>query len=153
MNNHHSHHHIEEKNENHVRLAFSATLHCLLGCGLGEIAGMIIGTALGMDNVSRIILAIVLGFVFGFILGIIPLMKNGFPFMKAFKIILIAEGLSIAFMEAAEVLTEIYTPGVMQAGLTDWIFWAGMLFALFIGFIAAFPINILLVKRGIRHQH
>ncbi len=153
MDKHHHHHHEEEKKENHLRLAFSATVHCLLGCGLGEVAGMIIGTALNMDNVPRIILAVVLGFVFGFILGIIPLLKSGIPFQKAMKIVLVAEGLSIAFMEAAEVLTEIYTPGVMEAGLNSWIFWAGMIFALLMGFIAAFPVNIVLIRRGVRHLH
>ena len=30
------------------RLALSATLHCLTGCGIGEVLGMVIGTALGL---------------------------------------------------------------------------------------------------------
>jgi len=153
MANHKHHHHHQEEKVNPTKLALSATLHCLLGCGLGEVVGMIIGTALSWDNVSRIILAVVLGFVFGFILGMRPLLRKGFPFKKAFKIVLVAEGLSIAAMEAAEVLTEVYTPGVMEAGLNDWIFWGGMLFALLMGFIVAFPVNYLLVKRGVRHQH
>ena len=29
------------------RLALSATLHCLTGCGIGEVLGLVIGTALG----------------------------------------------------------------------------------------------------------
>ena len=49
---------------------------------------MVIGTALGLDNIPRIILAVLLGFVFGFILGMRPLLKNGFSFKKAFKIVL-----------------------------------------------------------------
>lgn len=151
MENHE--HHKKEEKENHTKLAISATLHCLIGCGIGEIVGMVIGTALGWDNIPRIILAVLLGFVFGFILGMYPLLKNGFSFWKAFKIVFIAESLSIAVMETAEVLTEVYTPGVMDAGLTSWVFWAGMLFALFMGFLAAFPINFYLIKRGVRHQH
>jgi len=43
---HPSHH----KEENHFKLALSATLHCLIGCGLGEVLGMIIGTMLTMSN-------------------------------------------------------------------------------------------------------
>ena len=66
---------------------------------------------------------------------------------------LIAEGLSIAVMETAEVLIQVYTPGVMEAGLSSWIFWGGMLLALTAGFIAAFPINYVLVGKGIRHVH
>ena len=106
-----------------------------------------------MTNVNTLILAVVLGFVFGFILGMRPLLKAGFNFNSAFKTILIAEGLSIAVMEATEVLVEVYTPGVMEAGLTSWIFWVGMLLALTAGFIAAYPVNYYLIGIGVRHQH
>ena len=147
----HQHHHTEETSQK--TLAFSATLHCLLGCGIGEVIGVIIGTALVMSNINTIILAISLGFAFGFILGMRPLLKSGFNFKKAFKIVLIAEGLSIAVMEATEVLVQIYTPGVMEAGLTSWIFWGGMLLAMAAGFIAAYPVNYFLIGKGIRHQH
>ena len=64
-----------------------------------------------------------------------------------------AEGLSIAVMETAEVLAEVYTPGVMNAGLSDGIFWIGMVLALMAGFVAAYPVNYVLVKRGVRHCH
>ncbi len=152
MNKHHAHHDHHDR-ESHVKLALSTTLHCLLGCGLGEVVGMVIATAIGLNNVSSIVLAVTLGFVFGFVLGMRPLLKARFSFARAFKTVLIAEGLSIAVMETAEVLVEVYTPGVMSAGLTDGIFWLGMLLALVAGFVAAFPVNYILVRRGIRHQH
>ncbi len=47
-------------------------------------------------------------------------------------------------METAEVMVEVYTPGVMEAGLSSWFFWVGMLLALIAGFIAAFPVNYVL---------
>jgi len=153
MKEQHIHHHGHETEQSQSRLAFSATLHCLLGCGIGEVAGVIVGTALLMSNVNTLILAVVLGFVFGFILGMRPLLKAGFNFRLAFKTVFIAEGLSIAVMEATEVLVEVYTPGVMEAGLTSWIFWAGMLLALTAGFIAAYPVNYYLIGIGVRHQH
>ena len=56
-------------------------------------------------------------------------------------------------MEAFEVVVQVYTPGVMDAHLSDWLFWKGMLFGLITGFIAAFPVNYFFVKKGIRHQH
>jgi len=149
----HSHSHNQEEEQSKSKLAFSATLHCLLGCGIGEVVGVIIGTALLMTNVNTLILAVSLGFVFGFILGMRPLLKAGFNFKNAFKTVLIAEGLSIVVMETTEVLVEVYTPGVMEAGLTSWIFWAGMLLALTAGFIAAYPVNYYLIGIGIRHQH
>ena len=149
----HEHQHFQSQKPSRAKLAFSTTLHCLLGCGIGEVVGVIIGTAFLMTIINTMILAVSLGFVFGFILGMRPLLKAGFNFKKAFRTVLIAEGLSIVVMETTEVLVEVYTPGVMQAGLTSWIFWAGMLLALTAGFIAAYPVNYYLIGRGIRHQH
>ncbi len=152
MNESHTHeHHPPEIGQ--VRLATSATVHCLLGCGLGEVAGIVIGLALGLTATVTIVLAVTLGFVFGFALGLIPLLRAGFSKSWALKQVLVAEGLSIAVMETAEVLVEVYTPGVMSAGLLSPIFWGGMLLALSAGFVAAWPINYWLVGKGIRHVH
>jgi hypothetical protein len=114
---------------------------------------MVIGTVLAMSNHSTMIIAIILGFVGGFGLGVIPLKKAGYTWKASFKQVLIAEGLSIAVMETIEVLVQVYTPGVMDASLTDGIFWLGMLLGLIAGFIAAFPVNYIFVKKGFRHQH
>jgi hypothetical protein len=152
---HHSAHMVQHdgRKENHLKLAMSATLHCLIGCGLGEVAGMVIGTWLNWNNGSTMLLAIILGAIFGLLFGLIPLMRAGFPFNRAFRQVIIAEGLSIAVMETVEVLVQVYTPGVMDAHLTDAIFWLGMFLGLVAGFIAAFPVNFYLIKRGIHHKH
>ena len=136
-----------------LSLAHSATWHCLMGCGLGEVAGVIIGTALDFSNMNTLVLAVVLGFVFGFVFGMRPLLRAGFDFSRALRQVFVAESLSIVVMEATEVLVQIYTPGVMEAGLVSWIFWLGMGFALVAGYAAAFPVNYLLVGKGIRHIH
>src|SRR5688572_25018653 len=102
----HSHHTAEVHNENYFKLAFSATLHCLIGCGLGEVLGMILGTLFLLSNHATMILAIILGFIGGFGLGVIPLRKAGYTWKAAFKQVLIAEGLSIAVMETFEVLVQ-----------------------------------------------
>lgn len=135
------------------RLSISATAHCLAGCGLGEVVGIVVGTALGLSTTTTIVIAVLLGFVFGFALGLIPLLRADYTLKWAFKQVLVAEGLSIAVMETAEVLVELYTPGVMGSGLTSLTFWMGMGLALLAGFAAAFPVNYYLVGRGIRHVH
>jgi len=135
------------------RLAFSTTAHCLLGCGLGEIVGVIIGVALGLSIWLSITIGVILGFVFGFYLGIIPLVKTGKTPWQALKIIFLAEFISIAVMETGEVLAEVFIPGVMTAGLSEPIFWLGMLGALITGFIFAYPANYLMIKRHIKHCH
>ena len=158
-NIHHHHHHsdtghaVNLKKSDILKLAISATIHCLIGCGIGEVLGMIIATYLGMSMINSMILAITLGFFFGFALGIIPLIRKRFSFSRAFKIVLVAEGLSIAVMETFEVITQLSIPGVMEATLTDSIFWLGMVASLIVGFIAALPVNYFLIQRGVRHQH
>ncbi len=82
-----------------------------------------------------------------------PLLRAGFDFSRAVRQVFIAESLSIVVMEATEVLVQIYTPGVMGAGLGSWTFWAGMSLALAAGYIAALPVNYVLVGKGIRHVH
>ncbi len=152
---HHDHSHGEDvfDKRSQLSLAHSATLHCLLGCGIGEVVGIIIGTALGLSNLITIVLALVLGFVFGFIFGMRPLLRAGFDFSRALRQVFIAETLSIVVMEATQVLVQVYTPGVMDAGLSSWIFWLGMGLALAAGYVAAFPVNYILVGKGIRHIH
>jgi hypothetical protein len=59
----------------------------------------------------------------------------------------------VASMEAFDAGVQNAPPGVMDAHLADWIFWKGMLLGLIAGFIAAFPVNYILVKKGIHHQH
>jgi putative flippase GtrA len=147
---------FEYSNQNQkeiLKLSLSATVHCLSGCGIGEVAGMIISTALGLNNLHSILLSVTLGFIAGILLGILPLKKYGFNLSKALKTVIIGEGLSIVVMEAFEIITELAIPGVMSAHLTDAIFWIGMIAALVVGFIAAFPVNYIFIKRGIRHQH
>ena len=41
-----------------VRLATSATIHCLAGCGVGEVLGVILGVALGFTRLATITLAV-----------------------------------------------------------------------------------------------
>ena len=157
----HSHHQMmhkvgnqfKEKKQSTFMLAVSATLHCLIGCGIGEVLGVIIGTAFGLDMITTMIIAVTLGFIGGLLLGILPLLRASFTFKNALKTVIVAEGLSIVVMETFEVLTQILIPGVMEAGLTEPIFWYGMFAALTVGFIAALPVNYFMIKKGVRHQH
>ncbi len=137
----------------HKTLAFQATTHCLLGCGLGDIVGVIIGTVIGMSYYTNVAFGAILGVVFGFSLGIFPLLKAGMHFNHAFKTILTTEFFSILAMETAEISTELIFPGMKTMGLSHLNYWLGLISALFIGFIAAYPVNLFLVKKGIQHHH
>jgi hypothetical protein len=151
MENHLHKHPVDQKSN--TLLAFEATTHCLLGCGLGDILGFILGTALGITYYSSIALGILLGFVLGLALGLYPLLKANMKFTHSLKIVISTEFFSILTMEAAETIMELIFPGMKKMGLSHIQYWIGLMVTLISGFLAAYPVNLFLVKRGVRHHH
>jgi putative flippase GtrA len=150
--NHHQHLH-PESTASDWRLALSATVHCLVGCGLGDLVGMTLGTGLGLSNLGTNLLAIALGVLGGFVLGIIPWLRVGYGMARAARLVLVTEGLSIAVMEGTDILVQSQLHIVKNGHLADPMFWLGMALALGAGFLAAFPVNYWLVRRGVQHAH
>jgi hypothetical protein len=132
-------------------MAANATLHCLTGCAIGEIAGLMIGTALGLSTAVTIALAVALAFLFGYTLSTLPLIQAGLGFFAALSVVFAADTLSIAVMEIVDNLVMAIIPGAMDAGLVNPIFWLGMMIALTVAFIAAFPVNRYLIDKGKGH--
>ncbi len=145
----HNHHAHEMGSLN--AMAASATLHCLTGCAIGEIAGLMIGTALGLDNGWTIAISIALAFLFGFTLSSLPLLKAGLAVGAALPIVLAADTLSITTMEIVDNLVMALIPGAMNAGLVNVLFWVGMMISLAAAFVAAYPVNRYLLRRGKGH--
>lgn len=143
----HEHHQMGSTNA----MAVSATLHCLTGCAIGEILGLVVGTALGLGNVATIVLAIALAFVFGYTLSTLPLLRAGLGVGAALTVVLAADTLSIATMEAVDNLVVAVIPGAMDAGLVNPTFWLSMMLALAVAFVAAWPVNRYLLARGKGH--
>jgi hypothetical protein len=151
---HHINNAVEEKiNHSNFKLAINATVHCLVGCFLGELTGLLISIPLKLDTLDSTLLAVILGFAAGLLLGVRPLLKAGYKFYAAIKTIMLAEGISIAVMEGFEIIIMFLIPGVMSANIFDLLFWGGMISGLAVGFVAAFPINYVMIKRGVRHAH
>lgn len=142
--------HIHKSNE---KLAVEATTHCLLGCGLGDVLGFVFGTAIGLTYYSSIVVGIILGFILGFALGLWPLIKAQMKFTHALRVVIATEFFSILTMETAETVIELIFPGMKKLGLIHFQYWVGLSVTLMVGFFAAYPVNLFLVKRGIRHQH
>jgi hypothetical protein len=134
-----------------LRLALSATLHCLTGCAIGEILGLVVATALGWHDLPSILLAIALAFLFGYGLTMRPLLAAGTPFREAVRVALAGDTLSIVVMEVVDTAIVLAIPGAMEAGLTDPLFWGSLVVALAIAFAAAVPANYLLIGRGGGH--
>lgn len=138
-------------------MAASATLHCLTGCAIGEILGLMIGTAAGLGNGATIALSIALAFLFGYSLSSLPLLRGGLTLGAALRLVLAADTVSILTMEVVDNLVMAVIPGAMNAGLVNAIFWVGMSISLVAAFLAAYPVNRLLLARGkghsLTHEH
>ena len=133
------------------RLALSATLHCLTGCGIGEVLGLVIASALGWDVLPSIGLAVALAFVFGYSLTMLPLLAGGLAVGQAVRMALAADTLSILTMEIVDNAIILVIPGAMDAGISDLMFWGSLALALAIAFVATFPVNRWLIARGRGH--
>ena len=134
-----------------TRLAVSATLHCLTGCAIGEVLGMVIGTALGWSDGATIALAVVLAFFFGYSLTIAPVLRSGLPLRAALGVAFAADTLSITVMEIVDNAIMLLVPGAMEAGLTSFLFWGSLAFALLVAFVVTVPVNRWLIARGRGH--
>jgi hypothetical protein len=134
-----------------ARLALAATIHCLTGCGIGEVLGMVLSTWLGWQNLPSIVVSTVLAFAFGYGLTMRPLLAAGLSFGAASGLALAADTASIVVMEIVDNALLLVIPGAMDAQLTDVLFWASLAASLAVGFVAAFPVNYWLIKRGRGH--
>lgn len=133
------------------RVALSATIHCLTGCGIGEVLGMVIGTAIGLGTWQTVGLAVVLAFFFGYALTMIPLLRSGIDPRTALKLAFAADTASIAIMEVVDNAIMLVIPGAMDAGIFELRFWGSLALALVLAGAAAYPVVRWLIARGRGH--
>jgi hypothetical protein len=129
----------------------SATVHCLIGCGIGEVLGMVISTLADLGNVASIAIAVVLAFVFGYALTLQPVLRAGVGFRRATGIAFASDTVSIAIMEAVDNAFVAVVPGALAAGLADAKFWWSIILGFAIAFGPAFLANRWLIGRGRGH--
>jgi uncharacterized protein DUF4396 len=161
----HAHHHEHEHGHgvrdrvspSLNRLALSATVHCLTGCGIGEVLGLVIATAAGWSNTPAIALAVVLAFFFGYALSLRPLLQGGMEMIDAAKLAFAADTVSITVMEIVDNAIVLAIPGAMSAGLGEPLFWGSLSLSLVGAFLIAYPVNRWLIQRGrghaVLHEH
>lgn len=150
----HAHHHHHGGSGGSLRLAAHATLHCLTGCVIGETIGLAIGVELQLGAAAIVTLATVLSYISGFTLGLVPVMRERrVSLLAALKLIWIGEATSIAVMEVAMNLAD-YAMGSMGAKtMFSWLWLRGLLVAVPLGFLAAWPVNYWLLKRDLKRCH
>jgi len=133
------------------RTSASATLHCLTGCTIGEVLGLIIGVTLQLGITLTIALAVALAFIIGISLAVRPLMKDQkLGLLDALRIVWIAEIVSISVMELSMNWVDLYIGGIGAPSVFSSIFWIGIMFAIPAGFVAAWPVNYVLLRMHLK---
>ncbi len=131
------------------RRAFRSVAHCYSGCGAGEAAGVFITAgllSLGFWPVA--ITSFVLAYLAGVTLTVGPMMQEGVAFREALRDALYAETPSIAVMEIVAIGVDRWISGGATMGQP--LFWSGLVVSLTCGLIAAYPVNVLLIRLGVK---
>lgn len=131
------------------RRGLRSVCHCYSGCGAGEVTGVVV--ALGLLSMGSLAVAattFLFAYVFGYALTVGPLVQEGVSFSRAMWDAFLAETPSITVMEAVAIGTDLWLAG--EAGLTDVLFWSALVVSLSVGFVAAYPINVLLIRQGVK---
>lgn len=130
------------------------TFHCLIGCIIGEVVGLLIGVSVGLNPIYTMILATILAFVTGMLLAVTSVIKNNkTTYTIAIKTVWLGEVVSITVMEIAMNITDYLIGGVSSNSIFDSIFWIGIISATPMGYIAALPVNYLLIKKHLKKCH
>jgi hypothetical protein len=131
------------------RRGFRSVAHCYSGCGIGEIAGLLLAVGiLGLATHWVMAITFLFAYTAGFAMTVGPLMQGGMGFWQAFNDALWAETASITVMEIVAIGVDIWLAG--PATPHDPLFWTSLFVSLSCGLLAAYPINLLLIRYGVK---
>ena len=131
------------------RRAFRSVAHCYSGCGMGEIVGITLAAGvLALSTWWVAGITFFLAYVMGYALTVGPLMQEGVGLRQALWDAFYSETASIAVMEIVAIGVDLWLAG--DAGIGDALFWASLVFSLSVGLIAAYPVNVLLIRLGVK---
>jgi hypothetical protein len=131
------------------RKGFRSVAHCYSGCGAGEITGVILAAGLlSLGNTGVSLLTFGLAYLFGYAMTFGPLIQAGTPVKQALVDTLYSDTATIAVMEITAIGLDRWLAATATLG--DVLFWTSLVFSLTVGLIAAYPVNVLLVRLGIK---
>ena len=133
-----------------------STIHCVAGDATGIIAAAVIVSTLGLPMWLDLIIEYIAGFAFGLFIFQALFMKNmmGGTYWQNVRRSFLPEFISMNFMMAgmAPVMSLLMMGRDMRAIVpTELIFWAVMSVGVAAGFALAYPSNVWMVKKGIKH--
>ena len=89
-----------------------------------------------------------LAYLIGFAFTLGPLMQAGEAFQVALKDSVVAESISITVMEVVALSVNAGLAGDARIG--DPVFWGALIISLSMGLLAAYPVNVLLIRFGVK---
>lgn len=132
-----------------ARRGFRSVAHCFSGCGMGEIVGVALAAGvLGLGSWPTAIMTFLLAYVFGFALTVGPMVQNGVSLGQALRDAAIAETPSITVMEVVAISVSLAI--AQGAGMHETLFWTSLIVSLSCGLIAAWPVNVALIRFGVK---
>ncbi len=131
------------------RRGFRSVAHCYSGCGAGEIVGIVITVGiLGLGTAWVAGVTFLFAYLAGFALTVGPLTEEGVPFGQAMWDAFYSESASIVVMEVVAISVDLWLAG--DAGMGDTIFWSSLVVSLSMGLLAAYPVNVILIRLGVK---
>ena len=133
-----------------------STVHCIAGDATGIVTAAVVTAALGLPMWLDLIVEYLAGFGFGLFIFQALFMKNmmGGSYRKALRRSFVPEWLSMNMMAAGmfPVMALLMMGRDMRAmEPTEPLFWAVMSFGVVVGFAAAYPVNVWMVARNLKH--
>lgn len=132
------------------RRGVRSTAHCYSGCGAGEVTGVVllVGVLAIGDPLVTTLGTFAFAYTFGYALTVGPLLQDGVAFTTALADALYTETPSITVMEVTAIGTDVLLAGGATIG--EPLFWGALAFSLSVGFAAAFPVNVALLRVGVK---
>jgi hypothetical protein len=133
-----------------------STIHCVAGDATGIVVAAVVTSLLGLPMWLDLIIEYAAGFAFGLLVFQALFMKDmmGGSYLKAVRHSLMPEWLSMNFMMAAmfPIMVVLMMGRDMRAmEPTQLVFWGAMAVAVGAGLILAYPANLWLVNKGLKH--
>ncbi|HET9871866.1 MAG TPA: DUF4396 domain-containing protein [Propionibacteriaceae bacterium] len=133
-----------------------STVHCIAGDATGIITAAVITTALGLPMWMDLIVEYAAGFGFGLLIFQALFMKKmaGGSYRRALRRSFMPEWLSMNMMAAGmfPVMIMLMMGRDMRAmEPTEPLFWAVMSVGVIVGFVTAYPINVWMVSKNLKH--
>ena len=133
-----------------------STIHCVAGDATGIILAAVVTAALGLPMWIDLIVEYVAGFAFGLFIFQSLFMKEmmGGTYWENVRKTFLPEFISMNAMMAgmAPVMSLLMMGRDMRAmEPTELVFWGVMSLGVMVGFAVAYPVNVWMVKRGLKH--